>query len=77
MTFEELNDTYNLGEVLDISDETMEKVLNADRRQVWTLIDGNNREMWVSAGLWGSDRIGYFISLKMRDENQNITVKYK
>lgn len=57
--------------------EEWEKIKQANtENKVWTVIDGEDSELWVISGLHIVNRIGYIICNKSFEENTDEEYKY-
>ncbi len=80
MTYEQWWDTYKPvqnhltqaafdGAMFETYGEELEHVRNQDSSKIWTLVDGDDNNLYVSSGYHLVNRIGYFITEVPLDGN--------
>jgi len=52
------------GYMFETYDDELKAVQDAPVNNVWTLVDGEEEDIWLAAGKWRINRIGYMICEK-------------
>ncbi len=68
-------DEHGVGIMFETFGEELEFVRTQDKRNIWTLVDGDDDSVIVCAGYWLTNRIGYFVTENpWQDEWEEIVI---